>query len=101
MPSNAHRYAPACGVCPLPKQAEAWYTVGMETLTANIHGNTISATDELLRKYDGQTVTVYISPNRDEILNSQLDAIRTHSVSSWGEDAQEYVRRLRSFERVL
>lgn len=68
---------------------------------ASIRGNTISVTDEVLRKYDGQTVTICISTNKDEILKSQLDAIRTHSSSSWGEDAQEYVSRLRSQERVL
>ena len=73
----------------------------MESLEANIYGNTISATDEMLRKYDGQTVTIYFSPNKEEILKSQLDAIRTHAVSSWGEDAQEYINSLRTQERIL
>lgn len=73
----------------------------MLSVTANIQGNTVTAVNENLRKYDGQTVTIYISDDKNEILKSQLDSIRTHSKSSWGQDAQEYVNSLRSEDCVF
>ena len=73
----------------------------MLSVSANIQGNTVTATDELLRKYDGQTVMIYVSENKNDTLKTQLDALRTSSKSSWGLDAQEYVNELRSENRVL
>lgn len=73
----------------------------MLSVLANIQGNTVIATDENLRQYDGQTVTIYISENRDTNLKTQLDALRTYSKSSWEQDAQEYVNELRSENRVF
>lgn len=73
----------------------------MLSISATIQGNTVIATDELLRQYDGQTVTIYVSENKDMNLKTQLDALRTYSKSSWGQDAQEYVNDLRSEDRVF
>ena len=73
----------------------------MLSVLANIQGNTVIATDENLRQYDGQTVTIYVSENRDTNLKTQLDALRTYSKSSWEQDAQEYVNELRSENRVF
>lgn len=73
----------------------------MLSVLANIQGNTVIATDELLRQYDGQTVTIYVSENRDTNLKTQLDALRTYSKSTWGQDAQEYVNEVRSENRVF
>ena len=73
----------------------------MLSISATIQGNTVIATDELLRQYDGQTVTIYVSENKDINLKTQLDALRTYSKSSWGQDAQEYVNDLRSEDRVF
>lgn len=73
----------------------------MLSILANIQGNTVIATDEHLRQYDGQTVTIYVSENRDTNLKTQLDALRTYSKSSWEQDAQEYVNELRSENRVF
>ena len=73
----------------------------MLSVLATIQGNTVIATDELLRQYDGQTVTIYVAENKDINLKTQLDALRTYSKSSWGQDAQDYVNDLRSEDRVF
>lgn len=73
----------------------------MVSLVGNIQGNTMTLTDESLRQYDGQNVTVVVSEDKNHILESQLDALRTRTYSSWGEDAQKYISNLRAADRVF
>ena len=73
----------------------------MLSVSANIQGNTVIVQDDLLRKFDGQTVTIYVYENSEDTLKTQLDALRTHSSSSWGQDAQEYINETRSGDIVF
>ncbi len=68
----------------------------MLALATSIKDNTVSITDDLLQPYEGKNVTILISENKSEFVKAQLNAIRTSTVSSWGEDAQEYIEKLRS-----
>lgn len=72
----------------------------MIALSANISGNTATITDEVLRQYDGQTITIFIGDTQNTLQN-QLTALRTSTVSSWGCDAQEYISKLRSEDNVF
>ncbi len=68
----------------------------MIELTASVCGNSVTLTDESLKQFDGQNVTIFISEDKNVLVKKQLEAIRTFSASAWGEDAQKYVTRLRS-----
>ena len=73
----------------------------MISVSATIQGNTVIGQDEILRPYDGKAVTIYVLDNKAETLKVQLDALRTHSKSSWGQDAQEYINEVRGENRVF
>ena len=68
----------------------------MLTLTGNVKEDTIVLTDTALKAFDGQTITLVMEESSDTALKTRLDQLRTQNVSSWGEDAQAYLSKLRS-----
>lgn len=78
----------------------------MTAVKGYVRGNAVVAEDEALRIYDGKNVTVTVigqsEPYYDiESLETQLNSIRIKAGASWGEDATEYIRKLRDDERVF
>ena len=78
----------------------------MITMQAVVNGNSVTAVNEALRAYEGQTVTLNILPSSYsaecsvEQTMAALDSLCHPGKHIWTEDPADYIRRLRDDDRI-
>lgn len=78
----------------------------MLSMKGYIHGNTVIAQDEYLRRFDGSCVIVQVpevdleKPQTSSDIKTSLDEICVQGNYSWDGDPADYIRKARDEERI-